>query len=98
MDNLEVTLSLVTMTEGILYLYDVDTERYIEITVELETEYDPEEKECLDCPRVEERLELTSVQAPFGQIDLKSINNIDEINGSILEFMHEESIKDQEPP
>lgn len=97
MEDLTIELSIVSMSEGLLYLYD-ESGRDIDIECELEFEYDPPEKECIDCPAVDERLELVRVKAPFGEIDIDTIQNMDGFNIDALECMHREGLESSECP
>ena len=88
--SLTIELNIESMSEGILYFYDTDDERDIEIPVEFEWDYSPAEAMTLEYPGCEEELILTSITAPFGSIDIDTISNLDQFNDDAYEMMHKE--------
>ena len=89
--SLLIELSIKTMSEGLLYLYDQEDERDIEIPVEFEWDYSPAEKMSHNYPGCEEELILESVKAEFGFIDIDTVANLDQFYDDALECMRDEA-------
>ena len=87
---LTIRLSINTMSEGLLYLYDDDSDCEIEIPVEFEWDYSPAEKMTYDYQGCDEELILESIKAPFGEIEIDSIQNLDDFTEDAFECMHRE--------
>lgn len=54
-------------------------------SVEIEADYTPFERETLESPQVDEELVITRVKAPFGEIDLDCISNLEQVQVELLE-------------
>lgn len=92
MSDLTIELRIKNMSEGLLYIGNEDEDRDIEIPIELEFDYSPAEAMEIDYPGCEEELILTKVTAPFGEIDIDTIQNMEQFNEDSLECMHKEGL------
>ena len=95
--SLTIELSIVSMSEGVLHIGHSEC-GCVDIDVDLEFDYSPAEAMTLEYPGCEEELILTSVQAPFGSIDIDTIQNLDQFNDDAYEMMHREGLEPSECP
>ena len=85
------------MSEGLLYLYDDETEGEIEIPVTFEYDYQPEEAQTLNYPGCPEDVSILSVTAAFGDVDVDKIQNLEESEIDLLDCIHNQREPDVEP-
>ena len=95
MKQYTINLYIRTMSEGIINIIDNWSYSDFEIDAELEFYYSPAEKMTHDYPGCDEELILESVKACFGDLEIDSIDNLEEFTKEVIKVMHEEGLENE---